>query len=76
MIFVEQRPTLALNVVTQSGATTHMQNEEKQLDEAWFRKAPMKVPSFDIERQKEPFMEAKRDFATPSTSVAPVQQHQ
>ena len=73
MISVEQRTTLAINVVTQSGATTHIQ---KQTDEAWVRKAPKKVPAFDIEREKETFMEAKRDFDGPSTTVAPVQPHQ
>ena len=76
MISVEQRPTLAINVVTQSGATMHIQNNKKHPDEAWVRKAPEKVPAFDIEREKETFMESNRDFAAPSTSVAPVQQHQ
>ena len=53
-----------------------VQNKEQQPDEAWVCKAPEKVPAFDIEREKETFMEAKRDFAAPSTSVAPAQQHQ
>ena len=76
MIFVEQRPGPTINVVTRSGATTHIQNKEKQPDEAWVRKAPEKVPTFDIEREKETFMESKRDFIDPSTSVAPAQPHQ
>ena len=53
-----------------------VQNKEKQPDKAGVRKAPAKVPTFDIEREKETFMEARRDFAAPSTSVAPTQQHQ
>ena len=76
MISIEQRPTPAINVVTRSGATRKVQNTEQQPYETWVRKAPEKVPTFDIEREKETFMEAKRDFATPSTSVAPAQQHQ
>ena len=76
IIFVEQRPTPAINVVTQSGATTEVQTKEQQPDEAWVRKAPAKVPAFDIEREKEIFMEAKRDFAAPNTSVIPAQQLQ
>ena len=48
-----------------------MQNKEKQPAEAWVRKAPEKIPAFDVEREKETFMEAKRDFADPNTSVAP-----
>ena len=76
MIFVEQRPALAINVLTRSGATTHIQTKENHPDEAWVCKAPVKVPAFDIEREKETFMEAKKYFADPSTSVAPVQPHQ
>ena len=76
MISIKQRPAPAINVVTWSGATTELQNKEKQPDEAWVCNAPVKVPTFDIEREKETFMEAKRDFSTPSTSVAPTQQHQ
>ena len=55
---------------------TEVQNKEKQPAEAWVWKAPEKIPAFDIEREKETFMEAKRDFAAPSTSVAHAQQHQ
>jgi len=76
MITVEQRPVPAINVVTRSGATTQVQTKEKQPDEAWVRKTPEKIPAFDVEREKETFMEAKKDFADPSTSVAPAQQHQ
>ena len=56
-----------------SGATTHIQNMEKRLDEPCVRKAPEKIPAFDIEREKETFIEAKKDFADPSTPVSPVQ---
>ena len=76
MISVEQRPTPAINVVTQSGAMTEAQNKEKQPDEAWVRKAPAKVPSIDIKREKQTFLEANKYFADPSTVVVPAQPHQ
>ena len=53
-----------------------MQPAEKQPDEAWVRKAPVKVPAFDIEREKETFMEAKKYFVDSSIAVAPAQPHQ
>ena len=53
-----------------------MQNKEKQPAEAWVRKAPEKIPAFDVEREKETFMAATRYFADPNTSVVPVQQPQ
>ena len=53
-----------------------VQNKDKQPTEAWVHKAPVKFPTFDVERAKETFMESKRDFADPSTSVVPAQQHQ
>ena len=76
MIFIEQIPAPAINVVTRSGATTHILNKEKQPEEAWVHKAPEKIPTFDVEREKETFMGAKSDFADPSPSVSPAQQHQ
>ena len=74
MIVVEQRPTPTINVVTRSGTTTQIQHQEKQLDEAWVRKAPDKIPTFDVGREKETFLEAKKDFADPRPPVAPAQQ--
>ena len=59
MISVEHRLAPAINVVTRSGATTHIHPAEKHPDEAWVRKAPVKVPALDIEREKETFMEAR-----------------
>ena len=53
-----------------------VQNKEKQPDEAWVHKSPEKIPAFDVEREKQTFMEAQRDFVDPNTSVAPVQQPQ
>ena len=53
-----------------------MQNKEKQPDEAWVRKTPEKVPTFDVGRAKETFMKATKDFVDPSTAIAPAQQHQ
>ena len=76
MIAVEKRPAPALNVVTRSGATTQVQNTEKQSVEAWVRKTLEKIPAFDVGREKETFMEAKKDFADPRTSVATTQQDQ
>ena len=76
MIAVEQRPVLAINIVTRSGATTQVQHKEKQPDEAWVHKTPEKVPTFNVGREKETFMEARKDVADLSTSVEPVQQHQ
>ena len=73
MISIEPRPTAIVNVVTRSGATTHPQNTDKQPADAWVRKAPIKIPTFDIIRERETFMEVKKDFAGPSTSVAPAQ---
>ena len=55
---MEQRP-VPTNVVTRSGATTKVQNKEKHPAEAWVRKAPNKIPAFDVDREKETFMEAK-----------------
>ena len=76
MISVEQRSSPAINVVTRSGATTQIQPAEKQPDEAWVRKAAVKVPAFDIERENETFMEAKKDFVYSSPAVATTQPHQ
>ena len=74
MIAIEQRPVPSINVVTRSGATTQVQNKEKQPDEAWVRKTPEKIPIFDVGREKGTFMEAKKDFADSRTSVAATQQ--
>ena len=76
MISIEPRLATTVNVVTWSGATTHPQNTEKQLADTWVRKAPAKIPAFDITRERETFMEVKKDFAGPSTSVAPAQPQQ
>ena len=70
MISIEKIPTLALNVVTRSGATTQVQNTEKQSIEAWVRKTPEKILAFDVGREKETFMEAEKEFDDPRTSVA------
>ena len=55
---------------------TQIQPAEKQPDKAWVHKAPVKVPAFDIEREKETFMEAKKYFVDSSPAVAPAQPHQ
>ena len=74
MIAVEKRSVPAVNVVTRSGAMTQVQNKEKQPDEAWVCKTPEKIPVFDVGREIGTFMEAKKDFADPRTSVATAQQ--
>ena len=76
LISVEQRPAPTINVVTQSGATTHRQDTETQLAEAWVRKALEKVPTFASEREQETVMVTKHDFVDPTIAVAPTQQHQ
>ena len=76
MIAVDKIPVLAINVVTRSGTTTQVHNKGKQPDEAWFRKTPEKISAFDVGREKGTFMEDKKYFADPRTSVATTQQHQ
>ena len=76
MIAIEKRHVPTINVVTRCGATMQIQNKEKQPDEAWVRKAPEKIPTFDVGREKETFMESQKDFVDLSTSIAPAQQHQ
>ena len=73
MIFVEPRPAAAINVVTRSGLTTHVQNRPNRTAEFLVRKAPEKTPAFDITREKETFIEAKKDLADPSPPSAPTQ---
>ena len=75
MIAVEKRLVPAINVVTRSGATTQVQNTGKQPVEAWVHKTPEKIPAFDVGREKGTFMEAKKYFADPRTSVATMQHH-
>ena len=76
MISVEPRPAATINVVTQSGDTTHPLDTEIQPTDARVCKAPVQIPAFDITRERETFMEAKKDFAGPSTSVTPTQSQQ
>ena len=76
MTAVQKRLVPTINIVTRSGDTMEVQTKEKQPDGAWVRKTPEKIPTFDVEREKGTFMEGKKDFADPSTSVAPAQQYQ
>ena len=76
MIAVEKRPILALRVVTRSGTTMQVPNKGKQPDEAWVRKTPYKILAFNVGREKGTFMEARKYFANPRTSVATTQHHQ
>ena len=73
MIAVEKRSIPAINVVTRSGAMTQVKNTETQSDEASVCKTLEKVRSFDVGREKGTFMEAKKYFADPKTSVAAMQ---
>ena len=52
MIAVEKRPVPSFNVVTRSGAMMQVQNKGKQPNEAWVRKTPEKIPTFDVGREK------------------------
>ena len=76
MIVVEKRPVPIINVVTRSGTTMQVQNKRKQPDEAWVCKTSEKIPAFDVGREKEIFMEAKKYFADPIPSVETTQQPQ
>ena len=73
MVAIEQRSVRAINVVIRSGATKQVQNTEKHLDEPRVRKTLEKVPAFDVNREKETFMEAQQYFADPP--VATTQQY-
>lgn len=76
MITVEQRPCgPAINVFTRSGAMKTPQDKGKAIDRAWVRQAPEKVPTFDAKREKEVFMEAKKDFTDLGVGPSIVQQH-
>ena len=54
----------------------HIENKEKQHDEACVHKAPEKAPAIAIKRAQEIVMEAKHDFVDPSTAIVPAKQHQ
>ncbi len=74
MITVEKIPIPSINVVTRSGVTTQVQNKGKQIEEPWVHKTPEKIPAFDVRREKDTFMEARKDFADLNMSVAATQQ--
>ena len=76
LIFVAQRPAPAINVVTRSGATTHIHNTEKHPAEVKVRKTPERGPALNRERAQETGMEAKRNLVDPSIVVEPTQHHQ
>ena len=76
MIAVEKRPIPALNVVTRSGTMMQVPNKEKQPDEDWVCKILEEILTFDVGREKEIFMEAKKYFADPIPSVETTQQPQ
>ena len=73
MISMEPRPAATINVITRSGVMTHIQKMPNRPVEALVRKAPEKIPAFDIIREKETFLEAKKIFAGPSPPSAPAQ---
>ena len=52
MVAVEKILVPAINIVIRSGAMTQVPNKEKQPNEAWVRKTPEKVPTFDVGREK------------------------
>lgn len=58
-----------INIVTRSGAATGsgITDGKKESKSAWVRKIAKKVPIFDIQKEKEVFMEVKRSFMDVST---------
>ena len=65
LISIEQRPTAALNVVTQSGATTHIQTMLKQPVVVCARKASVKTSVLDPVKDQAPVQEAQCDIVDP-----------
>ena len=76
LILVEQRPTAAINVVTRSGATTHIQNTQKQPVEVGARKASEHVPTLNTTKYQAPVKVAQCDIVDPRTAAVPARQPQ
>jgi len=51
-----------VNMMLRSGATMGEGKGKRPKEDAWVGKAPAKQPKFDLERAKETFMEAKKNF--------------
>ena len=74
LISVEQRPTAAINVVIQSGATTHIQHSQKQPVEVCARKASAQVPALNTVQDQAPVKASQCDIVDPCTPEVPAQQ--
>ena len=65
-----KEPEPAVNIVTQSGASTRGTSQEtgKNTSQGWVRRAPSKATALDLQKNKETFHEAKASFdeLTPS----------
>lgn len=57
-----------INIVLRSGMTTGVDKGKKHEEYGWVRKVAEKELDFDLDRAKETFMEAKKNFAEASTS--------
>lgn len=57
-----------VNMVLKSSMTIGEDKGKQPEEDTWVRKAPIKEPEFDLEHEKETFMEAKKSFTEASTS--------
>ena len=65
-----------INIVLRIGMKTDT-NKGKQIEEdKWIHKSPKKEASFDLNRAKETFMEAKKNFAEAPLRVARIKPSQ
>lgn len=56
-----------VNMVLRSGATIGEDKGKQPKEDTWVHKATTKEPEFDLEHEKETFMEAKKTFVEVST---------
>lgn len=62
-----------VNIVTRSSITTREDKGKQQEEDIWVRKAANKDVGFDLNKEKETFMEAKRRFADIGASTSRAQ---
>lgn len=65
---MEEEPHV--NIVTRSGFVTGDDKGKKKVEETWITKTTEKAPRFNIQKQKETFMGAKRSFMDVGTSIS------
>ena len=69
LIAVEPKePEPAINIVTQSGASTSGTSQEtgQNTSQGWVRRAPTKATALNLQKNKETFHEAKASFDEPT----------